>query len=266
VSEVNQLFDKSVVQQSFALASSSYNQFTALQRTIGDQLLKQQGALTEAKIKALDIGSGTGYLTKKIMELGSVNEVNALDIAMAMLQQTRVNAQAVKPLTLIAADAENLPLAADVVGAVYSNVAYQWCAQLKQAFAETHRVLQENGYFAMSTFGENTLNELKTAWSSADNAVHVNDFVDVETIKQYLIEVGFNEVQVLSEDIVMYYDSPKQLMLDLKGMGAHNMNVGRNHGLTGVSAYKRMLATYESLRTDKGIPATFQAVYAYARK
>jgi len=260
------VFDKSQVQQSFALASSSYNQFTALQRTIGDQLLKQQPELSTVSIKALDIGAGTGYLTKKIMSLEAVNEVYALDIATAMLQQTRANVQAVKSLELIAADAENLPLATEVVGAVYSNVAYQWCSQLEQAFAESHRVLQQGGCFSLSTFGTRTLIELKSAWAAADDAVHVNDFLNTETIQQYLTAVGFNEISVLSEDIVMYYDSPKQLMLDLKGMGAHNMNVGRNHGLTGVSAYKRMLAAYEGLRTEQGIPATFQAVYAYARK
>ena len=261
-----EIFDKSLVEKSFALASSSYNQFTALQRTIGDQLLKQQGELSQINMKAVDIGAGTGYLTKKIIGLASVDEVYALDIATAMLQQTKTNVQALKPLELIAADAENLPLDAESVGAVYSNVAYQWCSQLEQAFAESRRVLQKNGCFALSTFGERTLMELKNAWTAADDAVHVNSFLDVETIRQYLINVGFIDVSVQSEDIVMYYDSPKQLMLDLKGMGAHNMNAGRNHGLTGISGYKRMLAAYENLRTEQGIPATFQAVYAYARK
>jgi malonyl-CoA O-methyltransferase len=69
---------------------------------------------------------------------------------------------------------------------------------------------------------------------------------------------------VVSEDIVMYYESPKELMLSLKGMGAHNINQGRNRGLTGVTAYKTMLNDYERLRSKKGIPATFQAVYVEA--
>ena len=55
-------------------------------------------------------------------------------------------------------------------------------------------------------------------------------------------------------------------MLDLKGMGAHNINSDRQHGLTGVGAYKEMIGSYEKLRTKEGIPATFEAIYAYANK
>lgn len=258
------IFDKSLVQQSFDLASSSYNQFTALQRTIGDHLLDQQTApLTK---RALDIGAGTGYLTKKLADAGGIEKLYALDIAPAMLQQTRLNIGSECDLALICADAENLPLADASIDSIYSNVAYQWCSDLAMAFAEARRVLQQQGSFAFSTFGEKTLFELKQAWCAADQAVHVNSFFDAKTLKQYLQTAGFNEVRVISEDIVMYYETPKQLMLDLKGMGAHNMNKGRNLGLTGVSGFKKMLAAYESMRTDKGIPATFQALYGYARK
>ena len=96
--------------------------------------------------------------------------------------------------------------------------------------------------------------------------MHVNSFVDISLIEQYLQAAGFVDVSVISEDIVMYYESPKQLMLDLKGMGAQNINQGRNQGLMGVKAFKSMIKTYESLRADKGIPATFQAIYCYAKK
>ncbi|MEW5008126.1 malonyl-[acyl-carrier protein] O-methyltransferase BioC [Cycloclasticus sp. 46_83_sub15_T18] len=261
-----QTFDKSLVRQSFGSASSSYNQFTALQRTIGDQLLQQQENLPSNQGKVLDIGAGTGYLTEKIIGSNKLDELYALDIAPEMLRQTRLNVTAVKPLTLLCADAEDLPLAAETVTAVYSNVAYQWCSRLPQAFAEARRVLRGEGVFAFSTFGERTLYELKDAWAEADNVVHVNSFFDADSIRQYLMAAGFKDVSVLSEDIVMYYETPKQLMMDLKGMGAHNINPGRNHGLTGVSAFKKMLAGYEGLRTEQGIPATFQALYGYARK
>jgi len=64
----------------------------------------------------------------------------------------------------------------------------------------------------------------------------------------------------------MHYDTPKQLMLDLKGMGAHNVNKGRRKGLTGIHAFKSMLLAYERLRVTEGIPATYEAVYVYAQK
>tara|TARA_R110002095_G_scaffold176331_4_gene153760 strand:- start:292 stop:1101 length:810 start_codon:yes stop_codon:yes gene_type:complete len=261
-----QTFDKVLVRQSFGLAAESYNQFTSLQRTIGDRLFAGIAGSEQRLMSALDIGSGTGYLTEKINQLDRVNQLYALDICSQMLKQTQLNMHGLQPLRLICADAERLPLDDSIVGLVCSNLAYQWCSDLQRAFDESYRVLQPQGSFVISTFGEKTLHELKDSWGNVDQAVHVNTFVDIETITGYLQKAGFKDISLQSEDIVRYYQTPKDLMLELKGMGAHNINKGRKPGLTGVHGFKSMLDMYESRRTDKGIPATFQALYAYANK
>ena len=258
--------DKALVQQSFDLASTSYHQFTGLQRLIGDRLIEQRKESVSEALTVLDVGSGTGYLTRKLSQTKGVEHLYALDISTAMLSQTKLNTKGLNLTARICADAEQLPLQSASVDAVYSNLAYQWCSELQQAFDESNRVLRQQGVFAFSTFGEKTLFELKNAWRSVDQAVHVNTFIDQQTIERYVEKAGFSEIVVCSEDIVMHYQTPLQLMLELKGMGAHNINPGRNVGLTGVRGFKGMMQTYESTRTEKGIPATFQAVYGYAKK
>jgi len=258
------VFNKQAVQQSFDIAADSYNQFTSLQRTIGDRLFCE----IEKKVlgSVIDIGSGTGYLTKKLSALSAVDDLYALDMAAGMLQQTKANVSGAQLNGLICADAESLPLANGSVNAVCSNLAYQWCSNLQYAISEVYRTLQSQGYFAFSTFGPQTLQELKKAWGQVDDAVHVNAFEPVDKIQQYLKNAGFENISVTSENIEMYYDSPKQLMLDLKGMGAHNVNKGRRKGLTGIQAFKSMLSAYERLRVAEGVPATYEAVYVYAQK
>jgi len=258
------VFNKQAVQQSFDIAAGSYNQFTSLQRTIGDSLFCEIEKTVSGSV--VDIGSGTGYLTKKLSELRVVDDLYALDMAAGMLQQTKVNVLETQLNGLICADAENLPLASESVNAVCSNLAYQWCSNLRQAINGVYDALQPQGCFAFSTFGPQTLQELKTAWGQVDDAVHVNAFEPVDKIQQYLENAGFENISVTSENIVMYYDSPKQLMLDLKGMGAHNVNKGRRKGLTGIQAFKSMLSAYERLRVAEGVPATYEAVYVYAQK
>lgn len=262
----NQHFDKDLVRQSFDLASATYHQFTALQRVIGDRLMDQSKPLDCSRLDVLDVGAGTGYLTRALSQLSWVNQLHALDISPAMLHQTRLNMHGSSAVALICADAENLPLQNATLNAVYSNLAYQWCSKLQQAFKEVHRVMRQGGMFALSTFGEKTLFELKDAWRVVDQSVHVNAFVEEQVVEYYLKAAGFREVTVISETILMHYETPKHLMLDLKGMGAHNINQGRNQGLTGVNGFKLLLEKYESMRTEKGIPATFQAVYGYAKK
>ncbi len=261
-----QAFSKEMVRQSFDDASQGYNQFTSLQRLIGDRLLAQCGARTQTFKRVLDIGSGTGYLTKKLSELEAVENLYALDIAAGMLQQTKRNLGDYQVKGLICADAEKLPLTDKVMTTICSNVAFQWCDDLAKVFGQAHRVLETGGSFVFSTFGPSTLHELKASWQTIDKAVHVNSFVNESEIRENLLLAGFKNISIVSEDIVKYYDSPKQLMLDLKGMGAHNINRGRRLGLTGVQRFKSMLLEYEALRTKQGIPATFQAVYVYAEK
>ncbi len=263
----DQVFDKSLVRRSFDQASARYNRFTALQRIIGDGLLSRFNVSPlQSHRTTLDIGSGTGYLSRQLSQQKDIETLYALDISAQMLQQTKATMQGLQRTQLICADAEQLPLSHSSVDAVYSNVAYQWCSDLPQAFRESLSVLKKEGVFIFSTFGERTLFELKNAWGSMDDSIHVNDFMPTTIIERYLVAAGFKEVSVCYEDVIMYYPSPKELMLDLKGMGAHNINQHRKKGLTGVGVYKSMLSAYELLRTDKGIPATFQAVYAYAKK
>jgi malonyl-CoA O-methyltransferase len=257
--------DKALIKRSFEKAACHYNQFTSLQRTIGDRLMKNHVSQSGKETNVLDIGAGTGYLTGKILRaMPSVNVV-ALDLSIGMLQQTRINLNHER-LGFVTADADKLSVRSASMDKVFSNLAFQWCSNLPMTFSASYAALKPKGQFVFATFGPNTLRELKKSWLSADTLTHVNNFVDHKTVESNLKTSGFVDVIVKIEKIVLYYQSPKQLMLDLKGMGAHNINSGRQHGLTGVDAYKKMIAAYEKLRTKEGVPATFEAIYAYANK
>jgi hypothetical protein len=54
------------------------------------------------------------------------------------------------------------------------------------------------------------------------------------------------------------------LMQELKAIGAHNLNSERPRGLMGRGALRKMTAAYETCRTEQGLPATWQVVYATA--
>ncbi|MGB0237254.1 MAG: malonyl-ACP O-methyltransferase BioC [Cycloclasticus sp.] len=259
-------YSKDMVRQSFDVAAQDYNQYTSLQRLIGDHLLLQETTQRQPFQRVLDIGAGTGYVTKKLSQRGNVNDVYALDIAQSMLNQARHHLGAGQATGFICADAEKMPLTDNVFDAIYSNLAFQWCENLEGVFSQAYRALCPDGSFVFSTFGPKTLIELKESWGEADEAVHVNSFVAREIIQRNLEAAGFKNISIEAENKVVYYDSPKQLMLDLKGMGAHNMNRGRRVGLTGVHAFKAMLHAYEKLRTKQGVPATFEAVYVVANK
>jgi malonyl-CoA O-methyltransferase len=76
----------------------------------------------------------------------------------------------------LCADAEQLPLADASVDVIFSNLALQWCEDLPGAMCEIARVLVRGGCAAICTLGADTLWELRAAWRTVDQSVHVNRY------------------------------------------------------------------------------------------
>ena len=59
---------------------------------------------------------------------------------------------------------------------------------------------------------------------------------------------------------MLEYDTLRELMAELKRLGAHNVN--RDRGMMGKQALRRFIAAYESYRQANGLlPATYQVWY-----
>ena len=115
-----------------------------------------------------------------------------------------------------------------------------------------------------SSFGPETLRELRQSWAQIDEGVHVNQFIDMLDLGGALQRSGFSEpVLDVDRHVLRYADAPA-LMRELKAIGAHNVNAGRQRTLTGRHRFGRMVAAYETLRTPTGLPATYEVVYAAA--
>jgi malonyl-CoA O-methyltransferase len=144
----------------------------------------------------------------------------------------------------------------------------QWCNDLKQTFSEVHRVLQSGGLFMFSTFGPDTLKELRQALGKMDgySHSHVNRFMDMHDVGDILVHCGFATPVMDMEYITLTYDAAVGVMRDLKAIGAHNATQGRRRGLTGKTAWQAALSHYEALRIEGKLPATFEVVYGHAWK
>ena len=63
-----------------------------------------------------------------------------------------------------------------------------------------------------------------------------------------------------------YYPQLNGLTRELKALGAHNVNSGRNSALTGRKKIEALKMAYESHRDAPGLPADWQVAYVVARK
>ncbi|MDQ7091181.1 MAG: malonyl-ACP O-methyltransferase BioC [Methylococcales bacterium] len=255
--------DKKNIRQAFAKAAHSYDAMAALQRQVGHDLLSEVSA-KDLTGTILDVGCGTGFLTGELLALSGYQQIIALDLAFPMVEATRAKYRMEK-LTYLCADAENLPLQANSVDTLFSNVALQWCQNLSAVFEEMKRVLKPTGSLIFSTFGSQTLHELKTAWANVDRFSHVNEFYNTAQIYDALKYAGYKNIIITEKIHRPYYASVIALMRELKGIGAHNVMAGRNHNMTGKSKMQAMIHHYESLHSSHKIPATFEIIKVSAK-
>ena len=261
------VLDKRRLRQSFAHAADTYDAAAVLQREIADRLLTRLEVVRLQPQVILDIGCGTGYDLYQLSKRYRRAQVLGLDIAETMTQRARGRAGLWRRFTgrsvFVCGDAERLPVATASVDMVVSNLALQWCDP-RIVFTEVRRVLRPGGLIMFTTFGPDTLRELREAWRAADNAAHVHTFIDMHDLGDMLINAGFADPVMDMEEFTLTYADVRGVMRDIKQLGAHNVATSRARGLTGKARFARFRAAYEALARDGKIPATFEAVYGHA--
>ncbi len=139
-----------------------------------------------------------------------------------------------------------------------------WVDDPLAAFRESHRVLDIGGLLMFSTFGPDTLKELRACFS--DGHEHTHRFVDMHDYGDMLVECGFADPVMDVEMLTMTYPGVDELFSDLRRNGASCAMQTRRSGLMGRQAWQAARAAYERLLKDGRLPATFEVVYGHAWK
>jgi malonyl-CoA O-methyltransferase len=254
--------DKRQVAASFSRAAASYDSVAEFQRDVGSELSSR---LPEDFVPGvwLDLGCGTGHFSRALGERFPASHGLALDIAEGMLNHARPLGGATH---FIAGDAERLPLQDSTCDLIFSSLAVQWCADFASVLSEANRVLKPGGIFAFASLCVGTLFELRDSWRQVDGMVHVNRFRELGVYQQLCADSGLSVASLETRPHVLHYPDVRSLTHELKALGAHNLNPGRPGGLTGRARILGLIEAYERFRQAKGLPATYQVVYAVLEK
>ena len=258
---------KKNIQQHFNKAAHSYNEAAVLQKEVAHRVESRFDFLKIKPDVILDLGSGTGMGANLLYQRYPKAKIIEMDLALGMLKFSKAHKRFwQRRFGFCVATAERLPLKDRSVDIIYSNCLLQWCNDLNVVFKECFRVLKPNGLFMFSSFGPDTLIELKKSFASVDEQAHVNDFLDMHDLGDILVHSYFSDPVVDMEKIVMTYAEVADLMHDLKAMGANTVQKG-SRTLTGKTKFKAMQQAYESFRNAEGVlPATFEIIYGHAFK
>ncbi len=260
--------DKRLARMAFERAAATYDGAAVLQRQVSDNMLARLEYIkTQPKI-ILDAGSGTGYGARKLKARYRPARIVEFDLAHAMLLKSRRSTpwwqRRLVTQHAVCGDLERLPFNHERFDMVWSNLALQWVNDLDGVFSSLLRVLRPNGLFMFSTFGPDTLKELRAAFSKKDGYIHVHRFIDMHDIGDALMRAGFDAPVMDVEYYTLTYVTLTTLMKDLKAIGAHNVASGRRRGLAGKTAWRELQAEYQRFAQDQKLPATFEVIYGHA--
>ncbi len=259
------VIDKAKVRRSFAAAAATYDQAAHLQRAVGQALLQTTG-LAALQGRVMDLGCGTGFLSGELLAGGwcKASDLLAVDIALSMVAATRNKLTGAYQAHYLCADAEQLPFVDDSIQHIFSNLALQWCRQLAFAVIEFRRVLSPGGHIHFTTFGPKTLRELKAAWQTVDDNQHVIDFYSGADIRAILQQAGLTDISVQSQLHINYYPTVKDLLQELKHLGAQTVSARSPH-ITGKTRWQALLSAYGADEHSGLIPASFEIITVRAK-
>lgn len=258
--------DKSRVRKQFNSAAGTYENFDFLQQEVSNRLFDRLQDILVSPRLILDLGSGTGRAGDLLEKSFKKSKVINLDIAEDMLIRARDKKKysIFRRQRFLCGDIEAIPLKPNIADLVYSNLAIQWCPNLRLAFRAVKDVLKPGTIFIFSTLGPDTLRELREVFSTYSDMPHVNTFLDMHDVGDILSSSGFSDPVIESEEITVNYDSAAGLLRDLKGIGASNADSERRKSLTGPTRMRKILKEYEKYRCNDKIPATYEVILGHA--
>ncbi len=123
------------------------------QEQVRQKLVKALGGLSGRSFgDALEIGSGTGYFSLNLVQLGVIERLTATDISPGMLRRLAATAEGLglDGVTTVSTEAEELPFEDESFDLVFGHAVLHHIPDLDRAFAEFRRVLRPGGVIAFA--------------------------------------------------------------------------------------------------------------------
>lgn len=262
------------VQRQFNARARRFAAHDAVVREIERRLVDRLDAIRFAPQRVVDVGCGAGHSHALLRARYGQIEWLGVDASTAMLAlnpaarhgwRARLTRGLGRPSApRVAALADALPCAAERVDLLFSNLMLHWHPAPHTVFPEWLRVLRPDGLLLFSSYGPDTLSELRAACASALPHAAPMPFVDMHDFGDMLVAAGFATPVMDVERLTLTFATPEALLAEVRALGG-NPRDDRSTGLPATAAARQLCDALAAQRgADGRIGVTVEVAYGHA--
>ncbi|KKW91106.1 MULTISPECIES: methyltransferase domain-containing protein [Sphingobium] len=215
---------KQRISDAFGAAAGRYDDHAGPQRLaaalVADLAQRQK---PEGVGRILEIGCGTGFLTRDIQARWPGAELVVTDLSPDML--ARAARDGLIAGTFLTMDGEAPIFEGEWFDLILSSLAFQWFDDLERAIARLVGLLRPGGSLIFSTMGQGSFARWRGAHDAGGVTAGIPDYPALETLRSMLGRFG--DAFAFDEHYVLACGGAKGLIAHLKGIGAVVPNEGR---------------------------------------
>lgn len=256
--------------EAFSRSAGHYAQFAGIQELAANQLIKSLNPWIDLVPRGpiLEIGCGTGFVTKGLLYLFPHREIIVSDISQTMLDRCRLNLESEHLLndrvTFRLLDGEQLE-EVERYALIVSGFTLQWYHDPMFGLYRMIDSLLPEGLLLVSFPGDRSFPEWKRYCEQLDVPYTGNRLPNKEKLA---VQISMKPM-LIDEYEEMYgqsYDSAQDFFRCLKNIGAATSLPHGDHTAKMTSVQFRRLIRYWNQKHPNGITVTYNLVYLAGRK
>lgn len=211
-----------IVEKNFSRDPVYYHKHAGTQRCVAEKLA---GLIPDQPFKnILEIGCGTGFLTRQLLQKYPMANFTVTDLSKSMLdfcqQQTLETCKQQQIAAKFAVNDISNTCPQGQFDLIISSLAFQWIRDLEAIVKQLKSSLLPGGMLIFSTLSQGTFASIKQIFAAQQIAFPGPELLTKDEIKQ--IFGHFGKVQVSEEELTENFDSILMFLRHIQGTGAGN--------------------------------------------
>ncbi|MCF7849962.1 MAG: methyltransferase domain-containing protein [Kiritimatiellales bacterium] len=249
----------------FSAAAKTYDRHARPQQALAQAVVSALPELYPEQI--LELGAGTGQLTRLLIDRFPDVPIDAVDVAEKMVEHSRLKFGKFPRVNWIEADAQTY-LTEVPYPLIASSAALHWVSNLRKTFSTIFQCLENDGLFALGMMLGGTLKELRELRQTiAPDKAPSDSLTGYAETEEALHEAGFRVLRKIHSEEQILYDSAEEFFRAIHEQGVTGRRVtGDSEPLTRGELSELVADYQERFAADGGVYATYETAVFLATR